>query len=509
MKDTQAGFLQVADDRMIFEKSKVGKKGASLPARKFSEIQMSKLAPAYLQRENEAGLPELSEPELIRHFVNLSKKNFSIDTHFYPLGSCTMKYNPKINEEVARLDGFAWAHPAQPEETVQGAMKVFYELSNWLCQITGMDEFTLQPAAGAHGELLGLMLVHAYHKSRNEHQRNKVIVPDSSHGTNPATAALCGYQVVQIPSNKRGRIDLEVLRKAVGSDTACLMLTNPNTLGLFEEDILEIKEIMHSEGALLYYDGANLNALLGIARPGDMGFDIVHLNLHKTFSTPHGGGGPGSGPVGVKKYLSEFLPVPFVVRQNNRFVWSSEKSHSIGKIKLFYGNFGLFLRAYVYISSVGLEGLKQISRSAILSANYLRKKVEKILEIPFPEYCMHEFVGTVRKLKSLGIHASDIGKRLLDYGIHAPTVHFPLVVDEALMIEPTETESKESLDQLVDALAKILKEAQENPQFIQKAPHTMPVKRPDEVLAARKPILSWRDYKIDQSNHFSGDSATV
>jgi len=492
-----------ADDQMIFEKSRLGKKSVALPKRKFSEIDFSKNIPAHLQRKECANLPELSEPEIIRHFVNLSKKNFSIDTHFYPLGSCTMKYNPKINEEVARLDGFAWSHPYQPDDAVQGSMQVLYELSHMLCEITGMDEFTLQPAAGAHGELLGLMLVHAYHQHRGERKRIKVLVPDSSHGTNPATAALCGYQVVQIPSDHRGRIDLEALKKSVDDQTACLMLTNPNTLGLFEDDILKIREIMHRHGALLYYDGANLNALLGIARPGDMGFDIVHLNLHKTFSTPHGGGGPGAGPVGVKKFLADFLPIPFVVKDGENYRWQKTRAHSIGKIKSFYGNFGLLLRAYVYIRSVGLEGLRQISRDAILSANYLRKRLERMLEVPFPEFCMHEFVVTARNMKPAGIHAGDIGKRLLDYGIHAPTVHFPLVVEEALMIEPTETESKESLDQLVDAISKIVKEVEENPEMVQKAPYTMPIRRPDEVQAARKPILSWRDYKIDQTRNSS------
>lgn len=488
-----------ADDLMIFEKSKTGKKNVALPKRKFASAQVEDRIPQNLRRTQPANLPELSEPEVVRHFINLSKKNFSIDTHFYPLGSCTMKYNPKINEEIARLDGFQSIHPYQDVQTAQGAMQILYELSEQLCQITGMDEFTLQPAAGAHGELLGLMLVHAYHASRGEHKRTKVIVPDSSHGTNPASAALCGYQVVQVPSNEKGRTDLEALRKAIDEETACLMLTNPNTIGLFENDIMEIKGIVHSRGALLYYDGANLNALLGIARPGDMGFDIVHINTHKTLTTPHGGGGPGAGPVGVKKYLADFLPVPFVIKKGNQFEWQHSRPNSIGKIKSFYGNFGILLRAYVYLRTIGKEGLKQVSRDAILSANYLRKKLETILEIPYRDFCMHEFVGTSRRWKSTGIHAGDIGKRLLDFGIHAPTVHFPLVVDEALMIEPTETESKEALDQLVDAITKIVKEIEENPELVLKSPHTMPVRRPDEVQAARKPILSWRDYQLDQS----------
>ncbi len=492
-----SGF-DVADE-LSFEKSRPGKIGVRLPKRKWSQFEFSRTVPTHLQRQNVSRLPELSEPEVVRHFVNLSKKNFSIDTHFYPLGSCTMKYNPKINEEVARFDGFALVHPYQPAETVQGVLQVFYELSSMLCEITGMDEFTLQPAAGAHGELLGLMLAHAYHTSRGDHQRTKVIVPDSSHGTNPASAALCGYEVVQIPSDAKGRTNLDALKKAVDEKTACLMLTNPNTLGLFENDILEIKKIVHERGALLYYDGANLNALLGIARPGDMGFDIVHLNLHKTFSTPHGAGGPGAGPVGVKKHLAEFLPVPSVVKNGDVYAFNHKRPHSIGKIKSFYGNFGLLLRAYVYIRSVGLEGLKQISRDAILSANYLRKKIAAFLEVPFQDFCMHEFVATTKRFKESNLHAGDFGKRLLDYGIHAPTVHFPLVVDEAFMVEPTETESKETLDHFIEVLHKIVKEAEENPSLIQKAPHTMPIKRPDEVLAARKPILSWRDYQGDSS----------
>ncbi len=486
-----------ANDQMIFEKSKTGKQGVSLPKRKFTDYQFKNIIPKNISREYEAGFPEISEPEIIRHFVNLSKKNFSVDTHFYPLGSCTMKYNPKINEEVARFDGFSWIHPYQPEATIQGALQIYYELSSALCEITGMDEFTLQPAAGAHGELCGIMIVRAYFHTKKDLKRKKVLVPDSSHGTNPATAALCGYEVVTIPSDKRGRIDLHALENAVNEETACLMLTNPNTLGLFEDDILKIKEIVHKRGALLYYDGANLNALLGIARPGDMGFDIVHLNLHKTFSTPHGGGGPGAGPVGVKQHLAQFLPVPYVAKTGNEYRWVRERANSIGKIKSFFGNFGLLLRAYVYIRSVGVDGLKQISRDAILNANYLRKKLETVFEVPFREFCMHEFVATVRNLKPLGIHASDIGKRLLDFGIHAPTVHFPLVVEDALMIEPTETESKEALDTLIQAFTQIMKEVAETPDLIRTAPHSMPVNRPDEVQAARKPILSWRDYRND------------
>ena len=499
MTKTQTLSGLFAGDELIFEKSRTGKIGVSLPKRQFPDSAFQKSVPVGLRRSQDAALPEVSEPELIRHYVNLSKKNFSIDTHFYPLGSCTMKYNPKINEEIARLNGFAWAHPYQDARTVQGFLRLLHELSGMLCQITGMDEFTLQPAAGAQGEYCGLMLVRAFHRAKGKTHKTKVIVPDSSHGTNPASAALCGYQVVQVPSNSKGRVDLAALKQLVDDQTACLMLTNPNTLGLFEEEILEIGKILHEKDALLYYDGANLNALLGIARPGDMGFDIVHLNLHKTFSTPHGGGGPGAGPVGVKKRLAEFLPVPLIKKTGDAYAWDYDRPKSIGKLKSFYGNVGMLVRAYVYILSAGLDGLKQMSRDAIINANYLRKQLEKVLKIPFSEFCMHEFVGTVKNLKDKGIHAADIGKRLLDYGIHAPTVHFPLVVDEALMIEPTESESKETLDRFIAVMTEIMKEAERDPQMITKAPHTMPISRPDEVQAARKPILSWRDYQVDRA----------
>ncbi|OGW84994.1 MAG: glycine dehydrogenase (aminomethyl-transferring) [Omnitrophica bacterium RIFCSPHIGHO2_02_FULL_46_11] len=486
----------ISDSKLLFEKSKSGKEGIFLPSRKFQD-DFSRLIPADFQRKDHGDLPEITEPELVRHFVNLSKKNFSVDTHFYPLGSCTMKYNPKIHEDVASLDGFAWLNPSQTEDQVQGILQIFHELSRALCELTGMDEFTLQPAAGAHGELCGMMLTRAYHHSRGEGKRHQVLVPDSSHGTNPASAAQYGYEVVQIPSDARGRVDLKALEDAMSDRVACLMLTNPNTLGLFENDILKIREIVHRKGALLYYDGANLNALLGAVRPGDMGFDIVHLNLHKTFTTPHGGGGPGAGPVGVKKILAPFLPAPLVVKQGSRYGFDYHRPKSIGKVRSFFGNAGILLRAYVYIRMLGLEGLKRVSHDAVLSANYLRKKLSTAFLNPHNEFCMHEFVLSASNLESQNIHAGDIGKRLLDYGIHAPTVHFPLVVKEALMIEPTETESKETLDAFVEVMLKILKEAQETPELVRKAPHTMPIGRPDEVQAARKPILSFRDLKRD------------
>ena len=432
--------------KLLFEKSKSGKQGLFMPERQFPDKKLSGLIPAHFQRKDAAEFPELSEPELIRHFVNLSRKNFSVDTHFYPLGSCTMKYNPKIHEDIAALEGFSWINPSQSEGELQGVLQIFYELGRALCELTGMHEFTLQPAAGAHGELCGMMLTRAYHAARGEQKRHLVLVPDSSHGTNPASAALFGYHVVELKSNARGRVDLQVLKEHLDDETACLMLTNPNTLGLFEEEILEITKAVHEKGALLYYDGANLNALLGIARPGDMGFDIVHLNLHKTFSTPHGGGGPGSGPVGVKSRLIPYLPLPLIDKEGEsyRVVYESEKS--IGRVKSFYGNVGMLLRAYVFIRTLGLAGVKRVSEDAILNANYLKEKLKKIFPVAVDEPCMHEFVLTLKEAKSKDVHAGDVGKRLLDYGIHAPTVHFPLVVEEALMIEPTETESRETLD---------------------------------------------------------------
>lgn len=490
-----------SESKLLFEKSKSGKEGVFLPLRKFSENNFSQLIPSALQRKEPLELPEITEPELVRHFVNLSKKNFSVDTHFYPLGSCTMKYNPKIHEDVAALDGFAWVNPSQSEDQIQGTLQIFYELTRALCELTGMYEFTLQPAAGAHGELCGMMLTRAYHESRGEGKRHIVLVPDSSHGTNPASAAQYGYQVVQIPSDAKGRVDLRALEAAMTDQVACLMLTNPNTLGLFENDILKIREVVHKKGGLLYYDGANLNALLGAVRPGDMGFDIVHLNLHKTFTTPHGGGGPGAGPVGVTKALAPFLPVPVVIKKENRYAFDYDRAKSIGKIRSFYGNAGILIRAFVYIRMLGIEGLKRVSHDAVLNANYLRKKLSGAYSNPHNESCMHEFVLSASDLETKGVHAGDIGKRLLDYGIHAPTVHFPLVVKEALMIEPTETESKETLDTFVEIMLKILKEVQETPELVRKAPHTMPIGRPDEVQAARKPILSFRDLKGDQT-HF-------
>ena len=486
---------------LSFEKSRTARRGVKLPQTRLCGKKAADFLPASLRRQKAPALPELTEPEVVRHFVNLSKKNFSIDTHFYPLGSCSMKYNPKVNEWAAALASFAAVHPLQPEETIQGWLRIFYEVEQDLKAITGMDRFTLQPAAGAQGELCGMMMVRAFHASRGEPHRRKVLVPDSSHGTNPATAALLGYEVVEIKSNTQGRVDLEALRRSLGPDTACLMLTNPNTLGLFEEDILLVKEMVHGVGGLLYYDGANLNALLGIARPGDMGFDIVHLNLHKTFSTPHGGGGPGAGPVGVKEKLIPFLPVPLVEKKGDHFLFDTERPESIGRLKSFHGQAGMILRAFVYIRTLGRAGLKQVSEDAILNANYLLERLKSVFPVAVDGPCMHEFVLSAKMDKEKGLHALDIGKRLLDYGFHAPTVHFPLVVPEALMIEPTETESKETLDRFVEAMIQIRREIERDPEKVKSAPHNLSIERPDEVLAARNPILSFRDFVREDSKN--------
>lgn len=481
------------DSQLSFEKSSPGRRGCKLPSGRYYSKRVLETLPEPLKRKRPLEFPEMSEPEIVRHFVNLSRKNFSIDTHFYPLGSCSMKYNPKINEWAAAQESFSQVHPMQVESTLQGVLQVMYDLEQYLKTITGMDCFTLQPAAGAHGELTGMMLVRAYHTSHGDVKRRKVLVPDSSHGTNPASAALFGYHVIELKSNNRGRVDVKTLEEHLDEETACLMLTNPNTVGLFEEDILEIAKKVHEKGALLYYDGANLNALLGITRPGDMGFDIVHLNLHKTFSTPHGGGGPGSGPVGVKSRLIPYLPVPLVEKQGSQYKVIYDSQQSIGRVKSFFGNFGMILRAYVYIRTLGLTGLKQVSEKAILNANYLKEKLKKIFPVAVDEPCMHEFVLSIKNSKEQDVHAGDVGKRLLDYGIHAPTVHFPLVVEEALMIEPTESETKETLDKFVEAISEIAREIQSDPAKVKTAPHTLPIKRPDEVLAARKPMLCYRD----------------
>lgn len=475
---------------LIFELSKPGRVAYSLPECDVPEIDAASLIPEGLLRSKPAELPEVYEVDVIRHYTELSRRNFGIDNGFYPLGSCTMKYNPKINEDVARFAGFAKIHPYQPEESIQGALELLYTLQNDLAALTGMDQVTLQPAAGAHGEWTGLMLIRAYHESRGE-KRTKVIVPDSSHGTNPASATVAGYDTITIKSNERGMVDLEALRAVVGDDTAALMLTNPSTLGLFEKQIVEIAEIVHEAGGLLYYDGANSNAIMGITRPGDMGFDVVHLNLHKTMSTPHGGGGPGAGPVGVKSLLIPFLPKPIVSkREDGTYYWDYDRPQSIGRVKAFYGNFGILVRAYTYIRTYGPEGLRRVSELAVLNANYMMHRLAPYYEVAYPGLCKHEFVLSGKKLKEFGVRTLDVAKRLLDFGYHPPTIYFPLNVEECIMIEPTESESKETLDGFIDTMIQIAKEAETTPEVVIGAPYTTVVKRLDETTAARKPVLN-------------------
>ena len=473
---------------LLFELGKPGRKAIDLPA---CDVPLAdNLMPAKYLRTAKAALPEVSQLELMRHYTQLSNRNFGVDTGFYPLGSCTMKYNPKVNEDVARYPGLALLHPLQSEDTVQGAMEVLFKMEESLAEIAGMAGVTLQPVAGAHGELTGLKLIRAYHRDRGDLARTKVIVPDSAHGTNPASAAMCGMDAVEIKSEEDGSIDLEALKAAVGPDTAALMLTNPSTLGLFESKIEAIAKIVHDAGGLLYYDGANSNAIMGIVRPGDMGFDVVHLNLHKTFATPHGGGGPGSGPIGVKERLLPFLPDPHVEKQGDKYVWA-KSAKSIGKVHSFHGNFGVIVRAYAYILTMGAAGLRLTSEDAVLNANYCKKMLSEAFDSPFDRFCMHECVLTSKKQQEHGIHTLDIAKRLLDYGYHPPTIYFPLIVEEALMIEPTESESKETLDGFIDAMKKIAQEAAENPEIVHTAPHNTIVSRLDETLAARKPVVRW------------------
>lgn len=478
-----------AQKSLIFELSRTGRIAYSLPE---LDVPETEELPENCVREEAADLPEVSELDLMRHYTELSRRNHGVDNGFYPLGSCTMKYNPKVHEDVARLSGLAKIHPYQAEETVQGALQLLFELQQDLAEITGMDGVTLQSAAGAQGEWTGLMMIKAYHQSRGEEFRNKVIVPDSAHGTNPASATVAGFETITIPSNERGLVDVAALKEVLGDDTAALMLTNPNTLGLFEEEIVEIARLVHEAGGLLYYDGANANAILGIARPGDMGFDVVHLNLHKTFTTPHGGGGPGAGPVGVKKELLPFLPKPLVAKnEDGTYYLKTELPDSIGRVKGFYGNFGILVRAFAYIRSMGASGLRQVSENAVLNANYMKARLQDYYDLPFTGTCKHEFVLSGNRQKKSGVRTLDIAKRLLDFGVHPPTIYFPLIVEECLMIEPTETESKETLDHFIDVMIQIAKEAEETPEKVQEAPHHTLIKRLDEVVAARKPKLRW------------------
>ncbi|RJR10026.1 glycine dehydrogenase subunit 2 [Candidatus Parcubacteria bacterium] len=481
------------DQPLIFELSREGRIGYSLPENDVPEVDLNELFPKEFIREEAPELPEVSELDIMRHYTALSNRNHGVDSGFYPLGSCTMKYNPKINENVARFPGFSHIHPLQDESTVQGALELMHDLQEHLIEIIGMDEVTLQPAAGAHGEWTGLMMIRAYHEANNDTKRTKVIVPDSAHGTNPASATVAGLETITVKSNEDGLVDLEDLRRVVGEDTAALMLTNPNTLGLFEENILEMAQIVHEAGGKLYYDGANLNAVLSKARPGDMGFDVVHLNLHKTFTGPHGGGGPGSGPVGVKADLIPYLPKPLVVKkEDGSFGFDYDRPDSIGRVKPFYGNFGINVRAYTYIRSMGPDGLKAVTEYAVLNANYMMRRLAEHFDLPFDRHCKHEFVLSGKRQKKLGVRTLDIAKRLLDFGYHPPTIYFPLNVEECIMIEPTETESKETLDSFIEAMIQIAREAEENPEVVQEAPHTTVIKRLDETLAARKPVLRYQ-----------------
>lgn len=466
--------------KLIFERSKAGRSNFELPPLETPLYEPSST------RQSELRLPEIAEIDLMRHFIGLSRRAFGVETGFYPLGSCTMKYNPKLNEEMAQLEGFAHIHPLQPLHTVQGCVEVYRQLNKSLCEVTGMDAMSFQPAAGAHGEFTALLMIRAYHHSRNDFERKKVIVPDSAHGTNPASVVMAGFDVINIPSDENGFVDLEALKAAVGNDTAALMLTNPNTLGAFEQNILEITRIIHAAGGLVYYDGANLNAIMGITRPGDMGFDIVHLNLHKTFSTPHGGGGPGAGPIGCKKSLIPFLPKTSLGYRDGEQL----QTLSIGKVKAFHGNFLVCLRALTYILTLGGDGLKHATEMAVLNANYLYKRLAPLYGTEYMTPCMHEFVVSAEPLnKAVGVRALDLAKGLLENGIHPPTIYFPIIVKEAMMFEPTETESKDTLDHAVEVMTELFRTASETPDLLFDAPANTAVGRVDEVLAARSPKL--------------------
>ncbi len=471
-------------EKLIFELSHKGRKGYTLPTKDVPGSTEGGSIPKKLMRQAPAELPEVSENEVVRHFVRLSTMNYHIDKGFYPLGSCTMKYNPKINEKMAVAPGSADIHPLQPQEAVQGALELMYNLADMLREIAGMTAVSLQPAAGAQGELTGIMLIRKYHESKGR-LRSKILVPDSAHGTNPASVAISGYKAVSVKSNRNGTVDLEDLKQHLDDEVAGMMLTNPNTLGIFETDIVKISRMVHDVGGLMYMDGANLNAIVGLVRPGDMGFDVVHINLHKTFSTPHGGGGPGSGPVAVNDKLRDFLPVPVIEKQGDKYLLDYNKPNSIGKIHSFFGNFGMNVRAYTYILSHGPEGLKGNSTNAVINANYLLSKLRGAFLLPYKARPMHEFVLSADIQKERGVKTLDIAKRILDYGYHAPTIYFPLIVHEALMIEPTETETKETLDAFADALLMIDEETRSNPEVVRSAPSTAPVRRLDDAYAAR------------------------
>ncbi len=485
-RQKQEGLL--LDEPLIFERSCPGRSGADVPA---PAERPEDFLPPELVRPPVDGLPEVSEPEVVRHYLRLSQWNYGAATTFYPLGSCTMKYNPVANELVARLPGFAHLHPFTPDALAEGALELAAELERWLCEITGMVAVTLQPAAGAHGELTGMKMIRAFHRDRGN-PRQKVLIPASAHGTNPASAALCGYSTVTLEGNQIGLIEPDAVRKAMNGEVAALMITNPNTLGLFEREILQISEIVHAQGGLVYLDGANLNALLGVAKPGHMGADVMQINLHKTFSTPHGGGGPGAGPVAVGAALEPYLPVPRLVRTDEGLRWSEDFPRTIGRMRTFYGNFGMHVRALAYMLALGGDGLAQASRLAVLAANYVRVRLSGTYHLAFPGTCMHECVFSDKGFDAYGVKTLDIAKRLLDLGFYAPTIYFPLVVPGALMIEPTETESKDTLDAFIEAMLQIAREAREEPERLKQAPVHTPVGRLDEARAARRPILRWQ-----------------
>ncbi|MCK4981112.1 MAG: aminomethyl-transferring glycine dehydrogenase subunit GcvPB [Candidatus Delongbacteria bacterium] len=475
-------------DKLIFEQSKPGRLGCALPELDVP-VKDIKLPVEYL-RTALAELPEVDEMTVVRHYTNLSKKNTGVDDSFYPLGSCTMKYNPKINEKLTSFEGFTEIHPYQNENTIQGILELYHELDSMLCEVSGLSKVSLQPVAGAHGEWTALKVIKAYHESKGN-PRKKVIIPDTAHGTNPASIIMAGYEVVQLDSTEEGLVDVDELRDCFDEDTAAFMITNPNTLGLFEKNIKEIAEIVHAKGGLLYMDGANFNALLGIVKPGDLGFDIMHFNLHKTFSTPHGGGGPGAGPIGVVEDLIPFLPVPDVIKENDRYKLNYNVPQTIGKVHSFYGNYLVLVKAYIYMKMLGNNGLHRVSENSIINANYVKKMLEDYYDLPYKQHCMHEVVFSGENLSQYGIRTLDIAKRLLDFNIHAPTIYFPLLVHEAIMIEPTETEGKEVLDDFISVMKRIAKEAKEDPEKLKMAPETTPVKRLNESLAAKNLDLKW------------------